>query len=393
MMERTSSKVAAALGVLLLIVLGAIWLSRQSSSPSGSDRRAASASPGSPGSQAPAPSSSGTGALGTLQERKPKPDMLPMPNCWDGLAEFDRTASLDTFRGALAAAVSARDRVLAEYLQERLTELVGDDPAKALQVLSWAEQASQAELGVYMEALKAAPAVHRKEVAQKLLAMGEDKGGQLMHRAAALDTLETQRSLAPADIQRLKAIAMDTTVDSVAWVSARTLGRVMKEDFERTGTYAPYWQELLDVGEKSEDMAVRKLALEMPSYSNPILDEGSIGRLSTILETDRERDVREEAAFQLAVTESPDKALAAYKASFPKEHDVCVRWAIFRFAVRAAGVGAFPLLQEFARQDPRFQPDVEDFQRLYADGTVDFSRVWLGKEERFNCLMEEGAPH
>jgi len=393
MMERTPLKVAAALGVLLLIVLGAIWLSRQPSSSSGQDRQAAApASTGATGSRGTAPSS-GTGQLSQLQERKPKPDMLPMPNCWDGLAEFDSTASLDTFRGALAAAVSARDRILAEYLQERLTEIVGDDPAKALQVLSWAEQASQAELGVYMEALKAAPAVHRKEVAQKLLAMGEDKGAQLMHRAAALDTLETQRSLAPADIQRLKAIAMDTTVDSVAWVSARTLGRVMKEDFERTGTYAPYWQELLDVGQKSEDMAVRKLALEMPSYSTPVLDEGSIGRLSHIMETDRERDVREEAAFQLAVTEAPDKALAAYKAAFPKEHDVCVRWAIFRFAVRAAGVGAFPLLREFARQDPRFQPDVDDFQRLYADGTVDFSRVWLGKEERFNCIMEEGAPH
>jgi hypothetical protein len=392
MMERTSLKVAAALGVLLLIVLGAIWLSRQPSA-SGQDRQAtASASPASTGSKGSA-ASSGTGELSNLQERKPKADQLPMPGCWEGLAEFDRNASLDTFRGALAAAVSARDRILAEYLQERLTELVGDDPGKALQVLAWAEQASQAELGVYMEALKAAPAVHRPEVARKLLSMGEDKGAQLMHRAAALDTLETQRSLAPPDIQRLKAIAMDPTLDSVAWVSTRTLGRVMKEDFERTGNYAPYWRELLDVGEKSEDMAVRKLALEMPTYSNPILDESSIDRLSRIMETDRERDVREEAAFQLAVTESPEKALAAYRAAFPKEHDVCVRWAIFRFAVRAAGAGAFPLLQEFARQDPRFQADVADFQRLYADGTVDFSRIFMGKEERFNCLMEEGAPH
>jgi hypothetical protein len=390
MMERTPLKVAAALGVLLLIVLGAIWLSSPSSTPSGQDRQAAA--PSSTGTKG-APTSSGTGSLSNLQERKPKPDQLPMPHCWEGLAEFDRNASLENFRGALAAAMSARDRVLAEYLQERLTELVGDDAGKALQVLSWAEQASPTELGIYMEALKAAPAVHRPEVARKLLSMGEDKGAQLMHRAAALDTLETQKRLAPADIQRLKAIAMDPTVDSVAWVSARTLGRVMKEDFERTGTYTPYWQELLDLGEKSEDMAVRKLALEMPSYSTPVLDEGSIDRLSTILQTDRERDVREEAAFQLSVTESPEKALAAYKAAFPKEHDVCVRWAIFRFAVRAAGAGAFPLLREFARQDPRFQADVDDFQRLYASGTVDFSRIWLGKEERFNCLMEEGAPH
>ena len=37
--------------------------------------------------------------------------------------------------------------------------------------------------------------------------------------------------------------------------------------------------------------------------------------------------------------------------------------------------------------------DYQDFQRLYAEGTVDFARIWLGKEERHQCLVEEGAPH
>ena len=99
------------------------------------------------------------------------------------------------------------------------------------------------------------------------------------------------------------------------------------------------------------------------------------------------------AAYRLAVTEQPDKALEYYRAAFPQEQDECVRWALFRFAVRAAGPGALPLLEQMAAQDPRFLQDYQDFKRLYAAGTVDFARIWLGVEERHNCIMEEGAPH
>jgi hypothetical protein len=151
----------------------------------------------------------------------------------------------------------------------------------------------------------------------------------------------------------------------------------------------------MDISEKSDDMAVRLMALEMPSYSNPIIgkDAKELERLDKLMRTDRERDVREMAAFRMAVTEQPDKALEYYRDAFPQEQDECVRWAIFRFAVRAAGAGALPLLQQLAAQDPRFLQDYQDFQRLYAEGTVDFARIWMGKEERHNCLMEEGAPH
>jgi hypothetical protein len=316
-----------------------------------------------------------------------------MPGCWEGVLAFDKAASMENFRAALAQAIAGKDRYLASYLQERLTELVGQDAGRALQVLDWAVNTSQPELGVYMEAIKATQAVHDPKVVERLLKMSEDKGSQLINRAAALDTLETQKRLSPATIQRIKAIAMDETVDSVAWMAARTLGRVMKEDYERTGTYGPYWKELLDIGAKSEDMAVRQLALEMPSYSNPLLDSASIDTLTEIMRKDPERDVREMAAFRLAVTEEPQKALEAYRTSFDGEHDLCVRWAMLRFAVRAAGAEALPLVAEFARKDPRLQPDYADFKELYAQGTADFARIWLGKKEHHNCTVEEGAPH
>ncbi|GHG94484.1 hypothetical protein GCM10012319_57440 [Comamonas sp. KCTC 72670] len=320
-------------------------------------------------------------------------EQLPMPGCWDGLHAFDASVSMDTFRQALAMAIGNNDRYLASYLQERLTELVGGDAARALQVLEWAQSANGPELSIYMDALKDAPAVHTAQVAQRLLKMGEDPGATSQQRSAALDALETQRKLTAGDIQRLKTLALDETLDSTAWVATRTLGRVMKEDFSRTGNYAPYWKELLDIGSTSDDMAVRLLALEMPSYSNPVIGEESFDSLKRILANDRERDVREMAAFRLGLTKAPDQALDIFRDAFEKEHDLCVRWAIFRFAVRAAGEKALPLLEQFATKDPRFTQDYLEFQALYASGTVDFARIWLGKREHHNCLVEEGAPH
>ncbi|NTX03267.1 HEAT repeat domain-containing protein [Myxococcus sp. CA040A] len=320
-------------------------------------------------------------------------EQLPMPGCWDGLRDLDKTATLDSLREALGVAVGKRDNLLASYLQERLTEVVGQDAGRGLQVVEWAKQASPPELGLYLDALKAAPAVHDAKVSEALLKLGEDRSMPLQNRSAALDALETQRRLSPSDLARLKAVALDETADSTAWVATRTLGRVMKEDFERTGTHAPYWKELLSIAGKSDDMAVRLLALEMPSYSNPLIGSESFDELQRILTTDRERDVREMAAFRLGVTREPEEALKIYEAAFEKEHDVCVRWAIFRFAVRAAGEKALPLLARLAAKDPRFQRDYAEFKQLYASGTVDFARIWLGKGEHHACLVEEGAPH
>ncbi|WP_141594398.1 HEAT repeat domain-containing protein [Myxococcus sp. AB056] len=336
----------------------------------------------------------GVGPPGAMpSEPEPAVEQIPMPGCWDGLHAFDAAVSMDSFRKALTTAIGNGDRYLAAYLQERLTELVGNDATRALQVLEWAKGASGPELGIYMDALKAAPAVHAPQVAQSLLKLGEDPGAPLQTRSAALDALETQRKLAPGDIQRLKKLALDETLDSTAWVATRTLGRVMKEDYERTGTFQPYWKELLDIGGTSDDMAVRLLALEMPSYSNPVIGAESFDSLKRILSSDRERDVREMAAFRLGVTREPEKALEILRAAFLAEHDLCVRWAIFRFAVRAGGDKALPMLEQFAAKDPRFTQDYLEFQALYASGTVDFARIWLGKREHHNCLVEEGAPH
>jgi hypothetical protein len=330
---------------------------------------------------------------GSAEPRLREEDRIPMPGCWQGLRNFDKNASLGDMRAAIAAAVASGDPLLASYLRDRLAEMIGDDPARAHQVLAWARDASGPELGVLMGALKDSAAVRDAGVAEKLLAMGEDKTGSIDLRSAALDALETQHHLDARAIGRMKEIALEDDADSAAWMATRTIGRVMKEDFERTGVYEPYWRELLSVGKESEETAVQLLALEMPSYADPVIEGESIAALAELLKKDPDRAVREMAAHRLSVTREPDRALAVYREAFPLEKDECVRWAIFRFAARVAGAGALPILADFAAADPRFKQDHDDFLALYATGTVDFARIWTGKVERHQCVYEEGMGH
>ncbi|RKH12403.1 HEAT repeat domain-containing protein [Corallococcus sp. CA047B] len=388
MTSRPSFKVALA-GLVLLLAVGVVWWRGAA--------RSDDADPPTPGLTGPsvptaAPASSAPVAAASATSKAPR-EQIPMPGCWDGLAALDRSATLESLHAAVSAAIQARDTALVAYLQERLTELVGEDPDRALQLVTWAMKAAPPEPAIYLEALKAAPAVRHPRVSEKLLSVAEDKSLAAPDRASALDALETQYRFTPDTRNRLKSIALDDSADAAAWMATRTLGRVMKEDYQRTGTYAPYWKDLLDIGTTSEDTAVRLLALEMPSYSDPLIDSGSIDTLANVMRTDKERDVREMAAFRLAVTEDPQKALAAFRAAFDGEHDLCVRWAILRFAVRAAGADALPLVEEFARKDPRLRQDYLDFKALYATGTTDFARIWLGKKEHHDCVVEEGAPH
>jgi len=382
---RFNQRGLTAWGALVVAVVALVWLVRLFASR-GPEVASAAPSHGSPGAAAnAAPTPDGAPAPG---EGLPHEEKIPVPGCWDGLLAFDQQASMENFRGMLAQAVSKQDRELATYLQERLTELVGNDPQRALTVIDWAEQARQPELGVYLDALRDAAAVHRPEVVDRLVKMGENPKLSLVNRGVALTTLETQRKLDAPVLQRLQALALDERIDEVAWTATRTIGRVMKEDFERTGTYRPYWDKLLEVGQKSDDTAVRLLALEMPSYSNPIIDSASVDKLSRIMKTDRDGEVREMAAFRLAVTEDPQKSLEAYRTAFESEQELCVRWAIFRFAVRAGGASALPMLQAFAAKEPRLAQDYQEFKDLYASGTVDFVRVWQGKPEHIQCNVD-----
>jgi len=367
----------------LLAALGLWWRQRP---PTGTPALAVEAPPAPPPPAGPPDA----GRASAPEEAAVPVEQLPQPQCWNGLLALDQARALGELRTALEAAAGRGDELLATYLRERLAERVGADPEAALEVISWAEQASQP--GLYLEALKSTPAVQQPRVAERLLQLGERAGAPPALRRSALETLETQQRLGAEPLSRLQALALEGSTGELAGAATRTLGQVMKNDFERTSAFEPYWDALLDIGRKSPDTAVRLMALEMPTYSNPLPGGASLDTLATILQKDPDRAVREMAALRLSLTREPARALELYGQAFPLEQDLCVRWAIFRFAARAAGARALPLLEKFAAQDARLRADYEDFRDLYETGAADFSRVWLGKPERHPCNNEGGAP-
>jgi hypothetical protein len=373
--------------LLALFVLGGLWLFTRPRKKAAAPKNETVAAD-TVATESKDPNNPNEGPL--MSEVKGPEELVPLPGCWAGLLELDQAASLASMHAAIAAAAATADPVLVEFLKERLAELVGDNVNNAMEVLGWAEKVTGPELAIYMEALKTTGAVQNPKVSERLLAMGENAKASLENRLAALDTLETQKHFGPEALERVKGLALDDKLEEVAWVATRTLGRVGKEDFERTGNYQDYWKDLLDIGKRSGDAGIRALALEMPSYAEPLIDSKSIDSLGNILRNDPDTHVREMAAHRLGLTDDPDKALETFRNSFNAEKDLCLRWAIFRFALRAAGAEALPLVQQFAAIDPRFLKEYLEFKAIYDSGINDFERVWAAKPENIQCIGEEG---
>jgi hypothetical protein len=340
--------------------------------------------------QAAAHTSATAGAAGSATSSESRPvEQLPVPPCWEGLFELDEHASLASLKQALIAAVGSGDPLLLSYLEQRLAEVIGGDATSALAVIGWARESGPPLSSHLLAAVKGAAAVQQGAVAEQLAALGADGKQSPELRRAALEALESQRSLGPALLGRLKGVAMDEHSDEAAWTATRTIGRVMTEEAQRGGATASYMKELLDIGQHSSEAGVRSLALEMPSYGNIPVERSALPALGQILSRDPDRAVREMAAFRLGLSRDADQSLSLLSSSFEGERDLCVRWAIFRFAVRAAGAKALPLLDKLSTVEPRLRPDYEDFRAIYARGTTDFARVWLEKPERIHCEDEE----
>ncbi|HEX5748563.1 MAG TPA: HEAT repeat domain-containing protein, partial [Archangium sp.] len=211
------------------------------------------------------------------------------------------------------------------------------------------------------------------------------------HQANALMALETQHRFEPAMLERLTTLAKkDTLITGVAMHTVRSIGRVMDTDFQRTGRFDPYMGKLLEVALDSTEPSVRGLAIEMGTYPDARLDGASVQQLAKLHLEDPDPDVREMAALVLSSGRDTQAVLEAFRQSFPQEKNECVRWAIVRYAVRAAGARALPLLKDFARQDARFQQDYADFKTMYEAGQVDFDRAFIGKTIHHSCEAPEG---
>jgi hypothetical protein len=314
----------------------------------------------------------------------------PRVTCRAGYLDFESAHGLEGVRAALRQAVARNDSAALTFLGERLSEVLGRDADAALQVVTWADTAVEPELSTMMGGLRNSEAVKDPRVTARLLGMAEGHADP-DHRAQALVALETQQRFDAQAMDRLAKLAKkDTPVPGVAMHAARTLGRVMQNDFQATGTVTPYMARLLDVARGATNADVRTLAVEMGSYPAARLDEATVTALARLMREDPDADVREMAALVVSTGRDTDAVLKHYAEAFRAEKSRCVRLAILRYTLRAGGAQALPQVKDYARQDRRFEQDSADFKALYDAGHTDFDRLWLNKRMRHQCPDEGG---
>lgn len=327
----------------------------------------------------------GASSASAVDERPIAEPRHPSLTCYAGYLKREAPYGLEGVRAAIQQALARKDTAALGFLEERLAEVIGSDAQAALQVVEWARTAQEPELSLYLRAVRETDAVRAPAVVDRLTAMAEthaDPG----HQANALIALETQQRFEPALLERLTTLAKrDTLATGVALHTVRTIGRVMDNDFQRTGQLEPYMDRLLEVALDSTEGDVRALALEMGMYPDARIADAPLRQLAHFLSEDPDPDVREMAARVMSSGRDTQAVLEAFRQAFPREKNECVRWALVRYAVRAAGAGALPLLEDFARQDARFRQDSAEFKSLYDSGLVDFNQVFLGKPNHHRC--------
>jgi hypothetical protein len=316
---------------------------------------------------------------------------FPTPVCRAGIEQFDTAVGqlgmvtdLQSIHSALQQAISSDDPQLGQYVKERLSELIGQDANRALEVITWAENAQQLELAVYMQAVRDSAAVRAPQVAERLLTMGEHHADQ-QHRVAALMALQTQASLNATQLDRLAALGKDKAEERVAMIAVSAIGMVMENDPER---FEEYVTRLLDIAESPVNEGVVYFAVAMSGiHTQPPFGDVSLQRLANIVLHHPAKHVRVEAALVVSTARNTEAVLRVYRQAFLESTDLCFRWDMFRFSARAAGAKALPLLKELADVDPRFQPEYQDYTNLYASGVVEFDRLEQATKGRYPCHM------
>lgn len=380
---RRMPKIAIALGAVALLAAVAL-ISRGAPEDSGKPEAVQAAAKG-PQPSGPTPSKAGpTGQGGPQVESKPK--QFNSTVCWEDLERFNDSVTLETFLEWARPMLAVKDPLVREYLMGRLGELIGEDEGRASEVLGWAREASPAEFKLLMGGLRNSKALPK--MAAQLTALGLDEKLDLGRRAGFLDELQRMPRLEPAALDKLATFAQDAASGEAGWVTTRAIGRVMQEDFKKSGNFKPYLDKLLTISTQSADEQVRYLSLEMGMDADAPIDPRSMERLGKLLATEGSEDVRMMAAHELSMSEDKAQALDLYGKNFEIEKDLCVRWALFRFAARTAGKDALPVMADMAMTDPRFQGIYQEFEKLYASGIVDFGRIWfsLSTDDPFGCL-------
>ena len=272
------------------------------------------------------------------------------------------TITVLTWPFVLASSLFAQEGIPSQETAERTLEsqLETDSPPE--------------ERNVFLLAIQDA-SVGDSQVVEQLLNTAE-KPGDAELRRRALTALQTQPSLTATELDRLTALGEGATEDRLAMAATSVIGSVMRNDQTRADEYAT---RLLDIAQAQTDFEVAYLAVEMVDHPAVTLDTLFVQRLANLLNNHPLLALRKLAVLVLSSARDTQTVLKVYQQAFKDNTDLCVRWAIMKFSLRAAGAKALPLLAEFVALEPDLQQDAAEFRQMYDSGIVDFEQIWLAK--------------
>ncbi len=353
------------------------------------------ASPGSrtaAGTQVPADRTSGGPVTGVA--------VAPDPRGGSGTAPADSTAprpreggraSLADLVADLHAALQADDSEAISVLLDRLAAWIGQDPARALQVVArLAEEVDPQAAAFLVEALRLSPvAAQDPSVAEALLGVARS-GAAVGARVAALGFLAGGSLPDARMIPAVLDLTARATDPHLRGLGANLLAGALER---RPPGSAEVFRFLVDLAAHDPLEDIRGSILQSLPLRHA--DAGAVEAVGAILGADPAVGVRATAA--LALGDPPraqaGRAVAVLQSTLGTERDPEVRRTVLTSIVRAQRLDALPLLERLAADHPDLRPHIEDYRKILATGETDMDRIWEQKQKMEFAREAPGDDH
>lgn len=311
----------------------------------------------------------------------PPPEIGPLPD--------DVQGPLRDLLTSLHDAVRSLDPDAMTEAQRKVSEWVGGDALRALEVIDWFKREEdpsslnllmsslnmdprivndQRVVGAFLEVARRDTSVSRRMEALYFIGQGAKRGPEVER-----DLLQLARGDADPSVRVAAVVALRQQIDIDPSVAER------------------YNPEFLLVAGQSTDPGVRQQALQAVRMRQASDDQ--VRNVAAFLRQDDDVSVRITAAEQLGEVRAQNRAtaMAALAEGFKSDATEDVRRACMLALVRAGRDEAVPTLRSLRDVDPRMAQDIDDYVQILERGEKDLDWIYEEKGRLERARYPENA--
>ncbi len=304
-----------------------------------------------------------------VHEHAPAPDIAPLPD--------DVQGPIRDLLTALHDAVHKGDGEAMTEVQRKLSEWVGDDPQRALELLGWfRREADPSSLNIVMGSISVNPRIaNDTQVVSAFLDVAR-RDPSSNRRMEALQFLG-QGGKRPPEVEReMVTLARGDPDPSVRVAAIVALRQQIDLDPTAAQRFNP---EFLDAASHATDPQVRQQALQAVRIRELTGDQ--VRGMAAFLRQDEDPSVRITAAEQLGDVRPQYRtsAMETLSEGFRSDSGEDVRRACMLAIVKAGRGEAVGTLRQLREIDPRLSQDIDDYLGILGNGEIDLDRIWEEK--------------